>query len=347
MPTIIDVAREAEVSTATVSRVINNSFLVTEEKRQRVLEAMRKVGYVPADRTRSPREGVGHLIVVLTSMFNTQMLGAVDRSARELGYGTATVFVGDAPGDIMEANATLQLLEGKVAGLLLVNFFDKDNTEFIQTVLPRYKVVQVGEFTPLAGQNYCVSSDDYQAAYDLTTHLLEQGRRRIAIFATQNAASRMYFEKQRINGYRAALLDHGITPEEELVRYTDFTPEGAAYATRKMLRTMGDRLPDAVYCVCDGLAMGCLKVLHDAGVSVPGQIAVAGMDGLEASEYLSPTLTSIRQDFGQIGSEAVHLLHEVIQGRVQGGRKIYVPHQLMIRGSTCAAAERNLYTESD
>lgn len=335
MATIIDVAREAEVSTATVSRVINNSFLVTEEKRQRVLEAMQKLGYVPADRTRTAREGVGRLIVVISTMYNQQLIAAVEHSARELGYGVVTLFVGDTPGEVMDVCSTLQLLEGKVAGLLLVNFFDKDNAEFIQTVLPRYKVVQVGEFTDLAAHNnYCVSSDDYQAAYDAVTHLIEQGCRRVAIFATQNPSSRMNFEKQRLNGYRSALLDHGITPAEKLVRYSDFTAEGAAYATRKMLRTMPEALPDGIFCMSDVMAMGCMKTLQEAGIAVPRQIAVAAMDGMEQNSYLTPSLSSIDQNFEQIGTEAVHLLQDLIQGRVQGGRKIYVPHRLDIRESS-------------
>lgn len=334
MATIIDVAREAEVSTATVSRVINNSFLVTEEKRQRVLEAMQKLGYVPADRTRTSREGVGRLIVVISSMYSSRLTYAIERSARELGYGVVNLFVGDIPGEVMEVNATLQLLEGKIAGLLLVNFFDKDNTEFTQTVLPRYKVVQVGEYTELAEHNYCVSSDDYQAAYDAVSHLIDQGCHRVAMFATQNPASRMYFEKQRLSGYRAALMDHGITPIEELLRYSDFNAEGAAYATRKLLRTMGDNLPDGIFCISDTLAMGCLKTLQRAGIRVPEQIAVAAMDGLEQDSYLTPALTSIEQNFEQIGAEAVRLLQELIQGRVQGGRKVYVPHALEVREST-------------
>ncbi len=334
MATIIDVAREAEVSTATVSRVINNSFLVTEEKRQRVLEAMQKLGYVPADRTRTAREGVGRLIVVLSSMYNAQLFASIERSARELGYGVVTLFVGDTPGEVMEVCATLQLLEGKVAGLLLVNFFDKDNAEFIQTVLPRYRVVQVGEYTELAEHNYCVSSDDYQAAYDAVSHLIEQGCRRVAIFATQNPGSRMYFEKQRLNGYRAALLDHGITPAEELVRYSDFTAEGAAYATRKLLRTMAEALPDGIFCMSDVMAMGCMKALQEGGVAIPQQIAVTAMDGMEQNGYLTPSLSSVSQNFEQIGSEAVRLLQELLQGRIQGGRKVYVPHTLDVRESS-------------
>lgn len=331
MATILDVAREADVSPATVSRVINNSFLVSEEKQQRVYEAMQKVGYVPAPKHRSPKIE-GKLLVAVTNMINYDLFDGMQSSAADLGYGLVFAHIPDRPGALKETTQLLKLLdEGKqVAGILLMNYIETEPgfLKYIQ----KYPVVQVMESVEL-NNNYLVSTDDYQAAYDAVTHLIKQGRKRIAIYVTKLPENRTNFEKQRLHGYTAALLDNGLEPLDELLRYSDFNLEGAVYTTKKMLQTM-ECLPDAILCMTDTVARGCMKTLIDCGVMVPDDIAVVGIDDLEGNDYLRPSLTSVAQAFDIIGEESVRLLHSVIAGETTIGRKIYVPHKLMVRESS-------------
>ena len=183
-----------------------------------------------------------------------------------------------------------------------------------------------------------VSSDDYQAAYDLTEHLIAAGRERIGMITTREPKNRSNFELQRIRGYQASLLEHGITPSADLVFYADFTPEGGYDTVCKLLQS-GSPLPEAFFCIGDVIAFGCMKALREHGISIPEDIAVVGMDDERESEYVTPSLTSIHQNFEEIGREAVRLLHQRITEGSTAPRKIFVPHTLMIResswGKTC------------
>jgi DNA-binding LacI/PurR family transcriptional regulator len=181
--------------------------------------------------------------------------------------------------------------------------------------------------------NYLVSTDDYQAAYDAVSHLIEQGRKRIAIYITKLPENRMNFEKLRLHGYNAALMDHGLQPKDELIRYSDFNIEGGVYTTRKMFNTM-EHLPDAILCMSDTVSWGCVKTLLENGISVPDDIAVVAIDDLQCSEYFTPSITCIAQAFDIIGEESVRLLNSVINGEINNGRKIYVPHKLVVRQSS-------------
>jgi len=330
--TILDVAREAEVSPATVSRVINNSFLVSEEKKQRVYEAMKKVGYTVAPKHRTVKSN-GKLLVAVTNMSNYALFDGMQRCSAELGYGLVFAHTSDRPGALQETVELLKVLDagGQVAGILLLNFVLKSETDFLNFIR-KYPVVQVMEAVDLEN-NYLVSTDDYQAAYDAVTHLVEQGRKRIAIYITKLPENRMNFEKLRLHGYNAALMDHGLQPLDELIRYSDFNIEGAAYTTRKMLSSM-EKLPDAILCMSDTVAWGCMKTLLENGISVPDDIAVVGIDDLEGSEYFTPSLTSVAQAFDVIGEESIRLLNSVINGEITNGRKIYVPHKLVVRQSS-------------
>lgn len=332
MATILDVAREAEVSPATVSRVINNSFLVSEEKKQRVYEAMQKVGYTVTPKHRSAKSN-GKLLVAITNMSNYDLFDGMQRCAAELGYGLVFAHTSDRPGALQETIELLKVLDasGQVAGILLINFILKSEIDFIHYI-QKYPVVQVMEAVDLEN-NYLVSTDDYQAAYDAVSHLIEQGRKRIAIYITKLPENRMNFEKLRLHGYNAALMDHGLQHLDELLRYADFNFEGAEYTTKKMLKTM-DELPDAILCMSDTVARGCVKTLLDNGISVPDDIAVVGIDDLEGNDYMTPSLTSVAQAFDIIGEESVRLLSSIINGETTKGRKIYVPHKLVVRQSS-------------
>lgn len=338
MATIIDVAREADVSPATVSRVINNSFLVSDEKKQRVYEAMQKVGYVISTKSRSARNSNGKLLMAVTNMTQYDLFDGMQRTAAELGYGLAFAHTSDRPDALSETVDLLKLIEtgGQLAGIFLINYIEKKNQDFLGYI-KRFPVVQVCESAELE-ENFLVASDDYQAAYDAVTHLIEQGKRRIAIYATRKTEYRMNFESQRIRGYRAALMDNGIMPEEELFRYSDFTLEGAVYATNKMLGSL-TALPDAIFCLNDLVAIGCMKTLLEKEIRVPEQIAVVGVDDLPESMYYHPSLSSVAQNFDAIGSEAVRLMHTILSSETNGGRKIYVPHKLMVRGSSTVVSE--------
>ena len=335
MATLIDVAKEAGVSPATVSRVINNSFLVSDEKKQRVYEALEKVGYVIPVKHSAPHSKNGKLLLIVLFNEHPGLCEGLQQQAGELGYSLVyqrmTEYTSEA--DIINL---VQLLDatGQLAGIFMLDYYLGRNAD-LETLFKRYPVVYIGEASQPDAN--LISIDDYQAAYDATRHLLDLGRRRIAIYATKAPENRGNFEVQRIRGYRSALMDSGILPTEELIRYTDFTSEGAVYTTNKMFTTM-EELPDAIICMNDNIAIGCIRTLIERGLRVPEDIAVLGMDNESFGEYVTPSLTTIAQEYTSMGTEAMQVMHMVISAGMQGSRKIFVPHHLIVRESTAGSA---------
>ncbi len=331
MATVLDVAREAGVSPATVSRVINSSMLVSDEKKQLVYAAMEKVGYVIPIKDRPSRAGNGKLMLAITNISRYSLFEGMQLAAGEMGYGFVILQTSEVQPEYAEAISTLKLLHsgGQLAGIMLVNYNASVQSADLEQAIRNFPVVSVCE--PLKGTSL-VTSDDYQAAYDVTEHLISLGRRKIAFFVTRSPENRANFELQRIRGYRSALIEHGIVPVEELVYYSDFVPEGG-YDTMRRLIKDGD-LPDAIVCLGDVMAYGCMRALREHGISIPDDIAVVGMDDERESEYMAPPLTSVRQNFEEIGREAVRLLHKHITDSSAAPCKIFVPHTLVIRESS-------------
>lgn len=337
MSTLIDVAKAAGVSPATVSRVINNSVLVSDEKKQRVHEAMEKLGYeIPVKKVIGFVKN-GKLLLVISCTEHPGLYEGIHMRATGLGY-TLTHFRAT---DCTTASDVVNLIEvldsiGQLEGILLIDYHRTPDEE-LDKLLRKYPCVCIGELYPACIN--LVSIDDYQAGYDVTRHLLDIGKKHIAIYATKSPENRGNFELQRIRGYRCALMDRGIVPEEKMVRYTDFTSEGAAFATKKMLSTM-DQLPDGIVCLSDSIAIGCICTLIQNGIRVPEDIAVVGMNNEHESEYYIPSITTIDQDFFGMGNEAVQILHLLIEGNLEdneatGIRKIFTRYQLIERESTC------------
>ncbi len=184
MATIVDVANEAKVSVATVSRVLNNSFAVTEEKRKLVLAAIEKVGYQPTVRTKSNRSGGGKIIFVVTSILVDDLFDSIQAAANDLGYNVIFNYIGKSK-DATAYSSTYDLLrilqDQSIAGILLINAIAKD--ENLQTYFNRIPVVQIGEYCEL-NPTYAVLTDDIKASFDMTQLLVGKGHRKIAFIFT-------------------------------------------------------------------------------------------------------------------------------------------------------------------
>lgn len=330
MATIRDVAKEADVSLATVSRVINNSFTVTQDKRERVITAMNKLGYQPTIKNKDSKGTNFKTILVISSIYVEDLFNGLQTTSEELDYNVIFCLIGDTLSGIDRANKVLRSLKNEtIAGIILCNAVFKDPA--FAELLSRFPVVQIGEPIDLS-ENYVVSIDDFQAAYDMTSHLIKTGKRRIALMSIKQKNSKMTFVAQRENGYIKALEDHRLKFDANLISYSDFTMDGGSFATKEILSL--SKLPDAILCVTDWMAIGCISALNRAGISIPRDIAVAGFDNTEMSEFTNPPLTSIDQAFSDIGGEAVRALDCVINNKYTKGRKILVQHELIIRSST-------------
>lgn len=337
MITIREVAKAANVSISTVSRVINNSPNVAREKRNRVLAAIDEVGYVPNVKAKEPEVSEqARVILVITTIFHATLCPAIEESASEMGYEVLFKYTGEYDKGIQKkmTNALWKdiLNEDMLAGIILLNPI-MSREMYNDPFFSKFPVVQVGCSMRNYG-GYTVSTDDFQAAFDMTSSLLDKGYRNITLVTPNDEvdASHYSYAQERYYGYHKALKNAGFSAENETVIYCDLSSRGGREAAEQIMAM--DPRPDVVFCLADRIAFGVMKAFLDAGLRIPEDIGVAGFDGVGEGAEMTPSLTTVVQSFDDIGAEAVQMLDQIVRGEISNGRKLLVAHRVEERQST-------------
>ncbi|MEP7325298.1 MAG: LacI family DNA-binding transcriptional regulator [Gemmatimonadota bacterium] len=326
--TIKHVAREAGVSVATVSRVMNHSVLVADGTRQAVLDVASRLGYRPHGAARSlitnRTSTLGVLLPDLYGEFFSEVIRGIDQAARREGYH---VIVSSSHSDHHELETMLRSMWGRVDGLILM--IPDIRVATIASQLPAgFPVVLVNCAGDTNGHD-AINLANYEGAYAMVQHLITQGHRRIAII---RGADWNYDASERLRGYRAALRDAALPAEPELEAAGDFS-EGSGYEAAAGLARLRSR-PTAIFAFNDAMAVGALSALREAKLRVPEDVAVAGFDDIPMARYVEPPLSSVHVDISALGARAATLLLGAIQH--PDGREIrreIVPTALVVRRS--------------
>jgi len=331
-----DVALLAGVSVKTVSNVVNDYPHVRPTTRVRVQEAIDRLGYRPnmtARNLRSGRSGVIALAVPeIDAPYFSELAHHVVHAAMDRGW---TVLV-DETGQIHDrevwerersaaAGIRGQLIDGVILSPLALD--DADVAEYGSVPL-----VLLGERLGSPAADH-VAIDNQAAAGEATRHLLDTGRRRIAVIGAQPPPYG-HSARLRLKGYRDALRAAGIAYDDDLVLPAlEWRRSAGAEAARRLLEL--PEPPDAVFCFNDLLALGALRALADRGVRVPGDLAVVGFDDIEETRYSTPSLTTISPDKVAIAHEAVgHLARRLERAEKWTPAEIAVRYRLEVREST-------------
>jgi DNA-binding LacI/PurR family transcriptional regulator len=331
-PTIRDVAREAGVSYATVSRVLNGREWVSPEAVRAVREAIARTGYTANQHARSLATGrSGSVAFLLTEPqhllfedpnFSVLLRGVAQAlSDREL---TLILMIASTPEE--RSRTVAYLAGGHVDGVLLVSPHAADPLlgQLVGTGVPIVACPRVLGYEQTISS---VGADDRAGARSAAEHLIAAGCRRIAtITGPLDTGGGV----DRLEGYRDALLAHGLPVEPARIAHGDWSRESGAAA----MRTLLDQAPDldAVFAASDAMAAGGLPVLRGAGRDVPGDVRVVGFDDSGLAATLDPPLTTVRHPLDRIADEMVRLLTDVIAGRTP--LSITVPTTLVIRDSS-------------
>ena len=328
MVTIKDVAREANVSVATVSRVLNGSGPVAEETRRIIREIAGRMRYVPHSGARSlitsKTQTLGVLLPDLYGEFFSEVIRGMDDTAQRHGFH---LLISRAYADRHGIETAIRAMRGRVDGVVVMSpDLDAESLLNVPSTIPVVLLCSVSrgnEIDSLTIQN-C------RGAREMTTHLLSLGHRRIAII---KGSPRNYDAAERLRGYRMALREAGIKPDLSLEREGDFTEAGGYTATLELL-AMTER-PTAIFAANDSMAIGALSALRESGVEVPGDIAVAGFDDIPLARYLDPPLSSVHVPICELGARAVELLlHGITHKNRHPRRRERVSTNLVIRRST-------------
>ncbi len=326
MVSIKDVAKEAGVSVATVSRVINNKGSVTDATQKNVLAVIEKLGYKPNLFGKGlRRSGTGIIMVMLSSLANTfcgSVLRAIDKAAEKKGYYTV-VCTTDGNPDKEEYYINFAC-NGLFDGLIILNStLDKNR---IENLTQRIPVVQCNEFVCTGSAPY-VAIDNKSAAYDAVNLLIHNGCKKIVFYTVNNE---LVSTTERYSGYLDALRDSGIACDNELVLYGNYGYRNAIRVFEDFLNT-GTEF-DGIFAVSDRMAAGAVKVLLDSGYSVPRDVEVIGFDNTDISYTTTPQLSTVSQPHVLLGKSAFELMEKLLGGEVCDN--IVVPHKIIERAST-------------
>ncbi|GAA2669237.1 MULTISPECIES: LacI family DNA-binding transcriptional regulator [Streptomyces violaceoruber group] len=333
--TLRDVARRAGVSIRTVSNVVNGSVPVSDELRVRVQAALDELDYRPNLVARNLRRGRSGMIALVVPELDVPYFAELARevitAARTHGY---VVMLDQTDGDgerereLLGRESRATMFDGLLLSPLSIS------ADELRRRTNRVPVVLLGEHI-FNGSFHHVAIDNVAAARDATEHLVGLGRRRIAAIGDQ-PYSTGETAQLRTAGYRQALEHAGLTVDEELIVPTPrFHRHLGAQAMERLLAL--PEPPDAVFCYNDLLAIGAMHALARAGVRVPEDIAVVGVDGIQEGRYSSPSLTTVAPDKAAIARTAVSTLLGVIDGSAPAPTEAKAPHRLLVRESTAGA----------
>ncbi|WP_331345137.1 LacI family DNA-binding transcriptional regulator [Cellvibrio sp. UBA7661] len=333
---IKEIAKEAKVSPATVSRVLRNPELVTEDKRNRVLEVVKRTGYTPNSLGVSLRMSKTYNLVAIIpdviSVFNYPVIRAIESIALEKGY---SLLLGDTQEKESRERSFANMVRSRQAdGILLFCSrlpFDIDPEKPVAEQLP--PLVNACEPVGVDGIP-SVNIDNAAAAEDAVNYLLGLGHKRIGVIAGNMSVPST---QSRMEGYRRALTNAGITFDEQLVQIGNYALSGAAEATRKLAQ-LANR-PTAIFAFSDEMGMSCMSTLHKMGFKIPQDFSVMGFDNIRYAEYCSPSLTTIAQPMTEIGIACMELLLPQLNGEPMTSVHRILPHELMVRESTGLAPQ--------
>jgi LacI family transcriptional regulator len=329
--TIKDVARLADVSVATVSRVLNGSAPVLEGTRDRVLAAAAELRFSPNGAARSLSMqrtlAIGVILPDLYGEFFSELLRGIDQAAQRAGY---SLLVSSSHHDARGIEAAVRVIRGRVDGLLVMA--PEVARGALAKALPRD--IPIVLLSGRAGSDdvYAITVDKYGGAAAMTRHLLSLKHQRIAFIA---GAAHNADAQARERGHRAAMRMAAVDPA--LVVRGDFTETGGVTAARELM-SLGSP-PTAIFAANDAMAVGVLAFLREAGVDVPARVAVAGFDDIPVARFLNPALTSVRVGIAALGARGTRLLLDALASpavrstRAATSRRDVLPTELVVRGS--------------
>lgn len=331
---IRDVAKKAGVSTATVSRVINESGYVKEETKQKVLAAIAEAEFVPNAIARSlsirDSSSIGVIVPDIANEFFSSIISGMGEMASNNQYNIVLFDTGEMQ---EREHQCLQIAESqRLSGLLITPVSELDMEtrdkliQFEDKGIPVVLVDRNMKNSNLDG----VFVENHAAAYKGVEALIHAGHRKIAIITGPSTSMP---GKDRFQGYKAALAEHGLDLREEYIVSGDFKIIKAYEQTKKLLQLPDP--PTAIFASNNQTSLGVLKYLTEQGIKIGRDISIVGFDQIESLKIIDYRLSTIERDAKRQGYEAMAMLIDKLSHKQSksSGRKIFVPYEVVLRGS--------------
>lgn len=335
--TIYDIAREANVSVATVSRVLNNTAPVKDSTRKRIMDVIEKNQFQPNALARSllkkETRTIAMILPDITNPFFPEVFWGAENMGREMGY---TFFLCDSAGDYKRESEYLAILrERRVDGVIFLG--GRINLAKCPEDLQR-EVEDMAQHTPIVLVNgdlrgsglHRVYTDEVKGAELAAKHLIDLGHREIAFLG---GLDYMNTTQAKIKAVKKTLHEHGLSLPPERIKFGEFSVQSGRDLMDELLES--SNRPTAVLCVNDFTAIGAIKSASEHGLKIPDDISITGFDDTPLSTAVIPELTTVSQNTYELGRLAVETLHKLISGHKVKKRTILEP-KLVVRKSTAA-----------
>lgn len=332
-PTIHEIAQALGISSATVSRALNNGDArVSNETRHKVRKMAEKMGYQPNGVAASLRKGhsniIGIIVPVANRVFFSSIIRGVEEEVKKYGYNVIICQSYEKLENEREDVNTL--MSAQVAGILVSPSRETHSeVDHLLKVINAGKVLVMFDRTLTSVPASSVSIDDFQGAYNMVKHFIDQGRHHIACFYGNPNVSVF---KERRRGYLTAMADNNLEVPKE---YQVLVPSDVDEGKKAMAKLMSSETPpDAVFSSSDFSALGAMQWLKDNGYSIPSDVCVAGFGNDPFAEYVTPTMSSIDQKSIDMGRAAAVLFLEEMESKSTNHRRILLPPEIILREST-------------
>jgi DNA-binding LacI/PurR family transcriptional regulator len=329
--TIVDIARELKISKSTVSRALCNQPGISPEMKAAVLEVANRLDYQPnllaQGLIHNQTHTIGVVIPDIERPFFAAIVSGVYKVAASAGYRVMVCQSNEGYG--MEVSNVQALVASRVDGLLLCH--SKDTRNYDHVILLHKKGIPVVLFDRVGNlpEFSSVIIDNEAAGFSVTEHLLQLGRRRIAILA---GPPQLPMSDLRIKGYANALSHYGLAVSSQYIYHGDFKSSSAVSFAQMMLSL--PEPPDGIVCIYDGGAIDVMQMLKKAGIRIPADIAITGMGNEQVSSVSDPALTTLNMHSSDMGRVAAELLFAEIQRNSIDPERRLVQTELIIRGSS-------------
>lgn len=326
---IADVAKKSGVCITTVSRVLNNNGKVRESNRQKVLTAIKEMGYNPNAAARALSKGktytLGVIIRTLNDFYWADLVEKIEQAALDKGYLMVLAVVNDRDCN-MEKRWVKVFSEGRTDGILLIS--PMKEAEYLMDL-------QISNFPVVLLDNNesdirmpSVAVDDVKGGYLAVKHLIDNGHTAIGHIA---GSIKYQAAINRIEGYKTALKEAGIQIRDDLIGYSEYDFNTAYKISREWLS--GKDRPSAIFAFDDSMAMAVINAAKSLNLSIPDDLSIVGYDDGPVCSWIVPKMTSVRQQVKQMAEEAVGMLVRYIQSKPPRCKTVNVQPELIVRDS--------------
>lgn len=328
--TILDMAKELQVSKSTISRALQDHPSIGAAMKKAVRDLAAKYNYQPnaiaSSLSNRSTKTIGVIIPILYHYFFAAAIAGIEETAYANGY--KVIICQSDESYEREVIAARTLFSARVDGLIVSVSRETEDMQHFRLFQDKNIPLIFFDRLPVGIESDSVSVDDYQGAYNVVDHLAKKGYKKIAHFA---GPLKITLSQNRLRGYKDALKANGLTFDEDLVYECGFERKHGVQTAKQLQK---NNLPDAIFAVCDAVAVGVILTLKERGLNVPKDVAVAGFNDDPIATIVDPPLTTTVQPAFAIGEEAAKIFFKKVSGKAKRPVNKILKTSLVVRKST-------------